>query len=364
MHKPIIPLIFASMALASAASAGDDKKTIAPTEPEPAQPWRFSMALPAWIAWQVGDMGINGTSSHLKLTPRDTIPQVDMAIEVRAEARKGRFGIMGDYLFMSISDGIGNSNAIISKVDVQTDQHIAELALSWRLIEGERGWLDVFAGVRYTNLYQNLGIHVSEGEINERSEQFVDNLVDRAVATIRETLEPALRANISNQLDSLRNREPVLPQGPIGEAVRARLEARIRSLLNRRRAELDGAIVSGVRARIDAAKNRLSREIANTLKNELRTSVSRQDEWWDPFIGLKGRYYLSKPVYLTARADIGGFGVGSDLAWQVNAGIGFQLTRSIFSEITYRAYDVDYNHGGLDYDALTHGVEVTTGINF
>ena len=67
---------------------------------------------------------------------------------------------------------------------------------------------------------------------------------------------------------------------------------------------------------------------------------------------------------LTARADIGGFGAGADLSWQVNAGIGFQLSRSIFSEITYRAYDVNYNHGGLDYGVLTHGVEVTTGINF
>lgn len=365
MHKSILPLVLANLALATAAFAGEtDKKVVTPTEPEMAQPWRFSLALPAWIAWQVGDIGINGNSSHLKLTPRDTVPQVDMAIEVRAEARKGRFGIMGDYLFMSVSDGIGNSNAIISKVDVQTDQHIAELALSWRLLESDRGYLDAFAGVRYTNLYQNIGLHVSEGEINERSDQFVDNLVDRAVTTIRERIEPAIREHLSRELEALRNRDPVLPQGPIGDAIRARVEARIRSLLAARRAELDGAIASGVRARIDAAKDRLSHEIARTLKDELRRSVSRTDDWWDPFVGLKARYYLSKPVYLTARADIGGFGVGADLSWQVNAGIGFHLTRSIFSEITYRAYDVDYNHGGLDYDVFTHGVEVTTGITF
>lgn len=171
MHKPTIPLL-ASVVLTATALAGEhDKKVITPIEPEPAQPWRFSLSLPFWVVWQNGDLGVNGVNSQLDLTPRDLVPQIDMAIAVRGEARKGRFGVMGEYSFNSISDGIGNSNAIISKVDVQTDQHIAELALSWRLIEGEKGYLDAFAGVRYTCLYQNLGIHLSEGVLDDRSDR-------------------------------------------------------------------------------------------------------------------------------------------------------------------------------------------------
>lgn len=364
MHKPIIPLLTSVVFAATALAGQPDKKAITPTEPEPAQPWRFTLSMPFWLAWESGEMGIKSLDSQLDLTPRDIVPEIDMAIAVRGEARKGRFGIMGEYSFSSVSDGIGNSNAIISKVDVQTDQHIAEMALSWRLIEGEKGYLDVFAGVRYTCLYQNLGIHVSEGVIDDRADRFVDKLFELAARAARERFEPEVQRLVRTELDVLRNRKPTLPQGPIGNEILTVLERRIGAILNRRRAELDGAIRSGIRQRIDDAKDRLSHEISRALKDELRRSVSRQDDWWDPYVGLKGRYYLSKPVYLTGRVDIGGFGVGADFSWQVNTGIGFQITRHLFSEITYRAYDVDYDRGGLIYDVLTQGVEINTGFNF
>ncbi|MDR3402574.1 MAG: hypothetical protein P4L99_08750 [Chthoniobacter sp.] len=92
--------------------------------------------------------------------------------------------------------------------------------------------------------------------------------------------------------------------------------------------------------------------------------MARTDDWWDPFVGLRGRYYLSKSMYLTGRADIGGFGVGSELAWQVNAGLGCQLSRSIYAETTCRIYHVNYRNDGLIYDVLTYGPEVTLGIQF
>ena len=32
--------------------------------------------------------------------------------------------------------------------------------------------------------------------------------------------------------------------------------------------------------------------------------------------------------------------------------------------MTYRLYDVNYRHDGLIFDVLTHGVELSAGINF
>jgi len=111
-------------------------------------------------------------------------------------------------------------------------------------------------------------------------------------------------------------------------------------------------------------KASISRQIANALKDALDRRVTRTDDWWDPFVGLRGHYDLSKAFYLTGRADIGGFGVGSDLSWQINAGLGCHLTRNLYSEMTYRIYDVNYRHGGLTYDVLTHGFELSAGITF
>jgi hypothetical protein len=41
---------------------------------------------------------------------------------------------------------------------------------------------------------------------------------------------------------------------------------------------------------------------------------------------IRGRYNLSKAFYLTAETDIGGFGIGSDMAWRGYAALGCQIT--------------------------------------
>jgi hypothetical protein len=41
---------------------------------------------------------------------------------------------------------------------------------------------------------------------------------------------------------------------------------------------------------------------------------------------------LSKAFYLTAESDVGGFGIGSDVAGQAYAALGCQITRSLYSE--------------------------------
>lgn len=364
MKNSLLHSILAVLALNAIALAGDEgKKTITPAEPEPPQPWRFSLSLPAWIPWQTGEMGIDGTTSRIKLGPNDIIPKIDMAAVVRAEAHKGRFGIMGEYSYMSLSDGVGTPG-LVKKLDVRTDQHLGELALSWRVIEGERGWLDAFAGVRYTNMYQALGVHPDDGAIEQASQGLVNTLTDRIAQGVSERLVPLIQQRISDQLGPLRGRDPVLPQGPIGDAIRGQISQRVQAIITQRQAALQVAIQSGVQARVDAAKAQLAGAISKAIKEKLDTRVVRTDDWWDPFVGLRGRYYLSKPIYLTGRADIGGFGVGSELAWQVNAGVGFQIARNVFSEVTYRIYDVNYRHDGLIFDALTHGVEVSAGINF
>lgn len=356
-------LILATCALGAASFAGEnDKKAVAPADEE-AQPWQFSLSLPAWIPWQTGEVGINGTTSHIKLGPNDLIPKIDMIASVRAEAHKGRFGIMGEYSYMSLSDGVGTSG-LVKKLDVRMDQHLGELALSWRLAEGKRGWLDAFAGVRYTNLYQALGIHPDEGAINETSQQIVDTVADRIARAVRERLPSLVQQRVTDRLTSLRENGPVLPQGPLGDFIRGAVAQRVQAILRQRQAELDGAIKSGLQSRVNSVKASISNQIANTLKEALDRRVTRTDDWWDPFVGLRGHYDLSKTFYLTGRADIGGFGVGSELSWQINAGLGCHITRNLYSEMTYRIYDVNYRHGGLTYDVLTHGIELSAGITF
>jgi hypothetical protein len=52
--------------------------------------------------------------------------------------------------------------------------------------------------------------------------------------------------------------------------------------------------------------------------------------WTDPVIGLRGRFNLNKTFYLIAQTDVGGFGIGSDIAVEAYAALGYQFTRNIF----------------------------------
>ena len=324
------------------------------------------------------DIGINGVVSAIDASPDNVIQRIDMAASLRGEASKGRFGIMGDFFYVSLSDGIG-TDTLIKKVDIQVDQIIGELALRWRLIDSPRGSLDVYAGLRYTNLFQEVTTHPDSERIGEASRAFVDAVSGR----LREALTERLQERLSEHdvrnlvrdrlLEETSGRVPTidpdrpthLPIGPLGGRLADELRARITAIIEAKQAELAAAIrqrtqaaraAVGARAeaararaqqRIDEIKRDLSRKIARALESKLDARFARTDDWWDPFIGLRGRLNLGEAWYLTAKGDVGGFGVGSDFTWQAEAALGCQITGYIFAEAGYRALGTDYEGDGL-----------------
>jgi hypothetical protein len=115
---------------------------------------------------------------------------------------------------------------------------------------------------------------------------------------------------------------------------------------------------------VSSAETRIANQLAITLNTKLDQTISRDDYWFDPYVGLHTRYNFNKTFYTAVRGEVGGFGVGADLMWQVEAMLGINLTRSIFTEVGYRALGVDYNNDGLLFDAVMHGPQITTGITF
>src|SRR5260221_14508911 len=127
------------------------------------------------------------------------------------------------------------------------------------------------------------------------------------------------------------------------------------------------AIRTGAQARVNQLKAQLAGQISNTLTGQLNRSFSFYDDWFDPVIGLRGRFNLNKAFYLTAESDVGGFGIGSDIAVQAYGALGCQLTRHIYSEVGYRyLYDDFRDESANDflYHLSLHGGQITAGINF
>jgi hypothetical protein len=90
-------------------------------------------------------------------------------------------------------------------------------------------------------------------------------------------------------------------------------------------------------------------------------------DWVDPFVGFRVRHELAPGSELQFLGDIGGFGVGSDLTWQLFAGYGFDFWQSnLHGVIGYRALAVDYTNDSSanrnNLDLILHGPVI--GLSF
>lgn len=92
------------------------------------------------------------------------------------------------------------------------------------------------------------------------------------------------------------------------------------------------------------------------------TSASADRGWADPIIGIRGQWNFGERWFLAGKGDIGGFGVGSDLAWCVQGTVGYQFTKLFSTELGYRYFDTDYRDGDFKYDLAEHGLFL--GFNF
>ena len=97
-------------------------------------------------------------------------------------------------------------------------------------------------------------------------------------------------------------------------------------------------------------------------------SGSQSKSWVDPFVGAQLNVALSERWWFDLHGDVGGFGVGSDLAWQAYADVGYRASDLVSLYVGYRALDMDYESGsGSDlfrYDVLTAGPQIGVAFRF
>ena len=116
-----------------------------------------------------------------------------------------------------------------------------------------------------------------------------------------------------------------------------------------------------------------------------RLDFSGSIDWVDPVIGSRGKLKIWKATSLYAEGDVGGFDANSgsafaihrqgrtivktpvdssDWSYQVQGGLEFQLTRSIWSQIGWRYLKYDYNTAGFTNKTALNGPFLQTGITF
>ena len=86
-------------------------------------------------------------------------------------------------------------------------------------------------------------------------------------------------------------------------------------------------------------------------------AISRRETlaWVDPVIGLRAFYGLTDGLSLQAQGDLGGFGAGSRLTWQVMATANYVLTNRLSVSVGYKILKTDYRSGGHVFDTTLQG---------
>jgi hypothetical protein len=86
--------------------------------------------------------------------------------------------------------------------------------------------------------------------------------------------------------------------------------------------------------------------------------------WIDPIVGLKANWRFAEHWFLGGYADVGGFGVSSDLTYQLMGFVGYSFNDHFALVGGYRYFFDDYSHGNFELNAKVYGPVVGLSFTF
>ncbi len=388
---------------------GDPKSTVPIPLENRESPWQFVIEPYAWTTGLDGTTGVGGFQTDVSESFGDILDYLKMAAAMRVEARYHRWGILADGFYAELEPGGNPPGPLYSGVDATLKQVIAELALTYRIVEGPVGFIDVYGGIRYNYMSLDLSATVNGAGVERVSDQISSAVVSAvsskvrsvaqqeiakihaAVAADREALRSVALENVKSRAAQTISRElkreileirQLVPndiarihiqrtlravakeQAELAEATaEAKLAGVVETLEANARARVSQA-QARARARVSNAEKKLAKAIEKKLLEVLPTEASGDTQWVDPIIGLRGQWNINERFFLAGSADIGGFGVASDLTWQLQGTLGYNFSRNWFTEIGYRCLVTDYTSGELSYDMVQSGAFLSVGYKF
>ena len=122
-----------------------------------------------------------------------------------------------------------------------------------------------------------------------------------------------------------------------------------------------GGRLNNIQAGVDVRRNVVPAGTEEVIENGSKT-------WFDPILITRLSTNIKDKWLFQLRGDIGGFGVGSDFAWQLQAYAGYRFSKLFQLTAGYRYLSMDYDKGvdseRFIYNMDTFGPVVRMGFNF
>jgi hypothetical protein len=268
--------------------------------------WQFVIEPYAWSPGLYGEIGLKQLPvAQVNQGPIDLLKTLDWGLFLRGEARRGRWGVLGDGWFAQFTTKTDPGDGLYRDITSVSQQSMVTIALACRVLTDRRFFVDLYAGGRYNYIGASATARIDRGGVEALSE----SLVDRAIAKF----------------------------GP-------RLLAKYPGLKNVPPSTLQEAKQLGVQ------------KLADRIEEKLPTRV-QADRWWiDPLVGLRGQVNFTRTLFAAAQADAGGFGAGSEVTVNTQATLGVNFSRNIALEAGYRYMYIDYDKDNFLYNVNMPGV--------
>jgi opacity protein-like surface antigen len=341
--------------------------------------WSFTLEPYLWAMAVSGKVGVNGLPpAKIDYSPKTVLQHLDWGIMAKGEVRKGRWGLLADGIFAQLSAGADLPAPFYDSSGVKLQQGMASLALAYRVIDDRRGFLDLYAGARYnyaginvTSSPDSAGI-ASFGEgaagrivqgAGAQADAFLAQNADALAAQVKDAITTKALEKLADFPDGVNPREIV---GILNGLRKASPEYRelIAAVAEARVATAKNKLTTAIQNRVSQAEKKLAKAISRAVEDRLPTSYDGSQWWVDPIVGFRAQVNFTRWLYLSAQGDVGGFGAGSTIAWNVEAGLGVNFTRNIFAEVGYRYFYMDYTNGGALYQAGEYGLFLGLGTRF
>lgn len=346
--------------------------------------WSFVLEPYVWAMGIEGRTGVGGLPAmDVSVDAINVIRHLDWAIFSKGEIRKGRWGVLADGYYAALS-GSGNMEGVLYKNGtLHMQQGLASLSLAYRIIDDRRGFLDVYAGARYNYLGVQIdttvdpaGVYSFTEGMTNRIAQGINKEVSSILAARPGILAGDLAQSAKDALTAKTLEKIAGTPDPIREALKG---SELRRILNSSRgafaeyiaavaavrvAAAKGLATTDLQAAANSAKKKLDTQLSNDIQNALPTHAAGGQWWIDPIVGLRGQINLTRWLFLAAQGDVGGFGAGSQITWNTQATVGFNITRNLFAEVGYRYMYVDYNKNNFLYQMNSFGLFSSIGVKF
>lgn len=174
-RHPVLGLWLLLAMAASPAQAEDFSRSTGPDA------WSFGFAPYLWAAGMEGDMATlpPAPPAHVDVGFDDILENLDIAFMGIGEVRRGRFSLVADLVYVDLSADASTPGPFFSGADLESEIFIGTFQASYRVIEAERGHLDLRAGARVWSVTTKLSLNA--GLLAARDRKDTETWVDPVI---------------------------------------------------------------------------------------------------------------------------------------------------------------------------------------